>query len=155
MALMFPVGETDEPPVTRAVPAEAVIEPAPEYVVFGVTSTSVPATDDPTSMDVVVEVSETLLVLEVTAAEVERAVFARTVTEVEAETAPESATVVPVETTEMEPAVEVSGAVEFETAADPESEMSPRALIAPVGATDVPPLMVTVPLVAVRVPAPE
>jgi hypothetical protein len=106
-------------------------------------------------MDVVVEVSETLLVLEVTAAEVERAVFARTVTEVEAETAPGSETVVPDETTDTDPEVEVSGAVEFEIAAEPEREMFPSALIAPVGATLVPPLIVTVPFVAVSVPAPE
>jgi hypothetical protein len=64
-------------------------------------------------------------------------------------------TVVPVDTTETDPAVDVSGEVELVTAADPESEMLPRALIAPVGATDVPPLIVTVPLVAVSVPAPE
>jgi hypothetical protein len=64
-------------------------------------------------------------------------------------------TVVPVDTTETDPAVDVSGAVELETAADPESEMLPSALMAPVGATEVPPLIVTVPFVAVNVPAPE
>jgi hypothetical protein len=82
-------------------------------------------------------------------------VFALKVTEVEAEIAPDILTVVPEDVTETEPAVEVRGAVEFETAADPEREMLPKALIAPVGATDVPPLIVTVPLVAFRVPAPE
>jgi hypothetical protein len=106
-------------------------------------------------MDVVVEVSETRLVLEVMAAEVVSSVFARTVTEVEADTAPDSETVVPVEVTDTDPAVEVSGAVELETAADPESEMLPSALMAPVGATEVPPLIVTVPFDAVNVPAPE
>jgi hypothetical protein len=105
-------------------------------------------------MDVVDEVSETLLVLEVIAAEVVSSVFARTVTEVEAETAPESVTVLPVDTTDTEPVVEVSGAVELETAAEPKSEMSPSARIAPVGATEVPPVILTVPLVAVRAPVP-
>ena len=101
------------------------------------------------------EVRETLLVLEVIAAEVESSVLARTVTELEADTAPESATVVPVETTDTDPEVEVSGAVELETAAEPKSEMLPSALMAPVGATEVPPLIVTVPFVAVNAPAPE
>jgi hypothetical protein len=105
-------------------------------------------------MEVVEEVSETLLVEEVIAAEVVNSVFARTVTEVEAETAPDSETVVPVEITDTDPLVEVSGAVELEIAAEPESKMSPCARIAPVGATEVPPLMVTVPEVAVRAPAP-
>jgi hypothetical protein len=124
-------------------------------VVFGLNSISVAATDESTRMDVVEEVRETLLVLEVIAAEVESSVLARTVTELEADTAPESATVVPVETTDTDPEVEVSGAVELETAAEPESEMLPSALMAPVGATEVPPLIVTVPFVAVNVPAPE
>ena len=106
-------------------------------------------------MDVVEDVNETLLVEEVMAAEVVNSVFARTVTEVEADTALDSETVVPVEITDTDPPVEVSGAVELETAAEPVSEMSPLALIAPVGPTEVPPLTVTVPLVAVKVPAPE
>ena len=71
------------------------------------------------------EVSDTRLVDEVIAAEVVNSVFALKVTEVEAEIAPDILTVVPEEVTETEPAVEVRGAVEFETAADPESEMSP------------------------------
>ena len=124
-------------------------------MVFGLNSISVAATDASTRIDVVDEVNVTLLVLEVIAAEVVRSVFARTVTEVEADTAPESETVVPVEATDTDPVVEVSGAVELETAAEPESEMLPSALMAPVGATEVPPLIVTVPFVAVNVPAPE
>ena len=119
------------------------------------TSISVPATDEPTLTEVVVEVIDTRLVDEVIAAEVVNSVFARRVTEVDAEIAPDMLTVVPVDTTETDPAVDVSGAVELETAADPESEMLPEARIAPVGATDVPPLMLIVPLVAVNVPAPE
>jgi hypothetical protein len=122
---------------------------------FGVTSISVPATDEPTLTEVVVEVIDTRLVDEVIAAEVVNSVFARRVTEVDAEIAPDMLTVVPVDTTETDPAVDVSGAVELETAADPDSEMLPEARIAPVGATDVPPLMLIVPLVAVNVPAPE
>lgn len=155
VALIGPVGAIEVPPVMRTVPAEAVREPAPPYVVFGVASISTAATDDPTLMDVVVEVSETRLVLEVIAAEVESSVLARRVTEVEAETAAETVTVVPVETTETDPEVEVSVAVEFETAAEPESEILPNARIAPVGETEVPPLMEIDPLVAVSVPAPE
>lgn len=149
------MGSILDPPVIRTVPSDAVSEPDPKYVVFGVNSISVAATDASTRMDVVDEVSETLLVLEVMAAEVVSSVFARTATEVEAEIAPESETVLPVETTDTEPVVEVSGAVEFETAPEPESEMLPWARIAPVGATDVPPLIVMVPLLAVSVPAPE
>jgi len=137
------------------VPADAVIEPAPSYVVFGVNVISVPATDAPTLTEVVVEVIETLLVDEVIATEVVNAVFARSVTEVDAEIAPDTLTVVPVDSTDTDPAVDVIGAVELETAADPESEILPRARIAPVGATEVPPLIVTVPFVAVNVPAPE
>jgi hypothetical protein len=124
-------------------------------VVLGVTAISVPATEEPTLTEVVVEDIETRLVDEVIAAEVVSSVLARSVTEVDAEIAPDMLTVVPVDTTETDPAVEVSGAVELETAAEPESKMSPCARIAPVGATEVPPLMVTVPLVAVKVPAPE
>jgi hypothetical protein len=122
---------------------------------FGVTSISVPATDEPTLTEVVVEVIDTRLVDEVIAAEVVNSVFARRVTEVDAEIAPDMLTVVPVDTTETDPAVDVSGAEELETAADPDSEMLPEARIAPVGATDVPSLMLIVPLVAVNVPAPE
>jgi hypothetical protein len=72
-----------------------------------------------------------------------------------ADKAAEIVTVEAVEVSAMLPAVEVNDAPELVSAADPERVMSPKALIAPVGAMDVPPLMVTVPLVAVRVPAPE
>lgn len=122
---------------------------------FGATAISVPDTDEPTLTDVVVDVSETRLVDEVIAAEVVSSVLARSVTEVDAEIAPDMLTVVPVDTTETDPAEDVIGAVELEIAADPVSEILPRARSAPVGATEVPPLMVIVPLVAVSVPAPE
>ena len=102
-----------------------------------------------------VDVSETRLVDEVIAADVVSSVLARRVTEVDAEIAPDMFTVVPLEATETDPVVEVSGAVELVMAAEPLSEMFSFALIAPVGPTEVPPLIVTVPLVAVRVPAPE
>jgi hypothetical protein len=102
----------------------------------------------------VVEVIETRLVDEVIAAEVVSSVLARRVTEVDAEIAPDILTVVPEDTTETDPAVDVSGAVELVIAAEPLSEMSPLALIAPVGPTEVPPLIVTVPVVAVSVPDP-
>lgn len=124
-------------------------------MVFGVTSTSVPATEASNRTEVVLEVIETLLVEEVMAAEVVSSVLARSVTEVDAEIAPDMFTVVPVDTTETAPAVDVIGAVELEIAADPESEIFPGARIAPEGATEVPPLMVTVPFVAVKVPPPE
>jgi hypothetical protein len=94
-------------------------------VVFGVTAISVPDTEAPTLTDVVVEVIETRLVDEVIAAEVVSSVLARRVTDVDAEIAPDILTVVPEDTTETDPAVDVSGAVEFETAVDPESEISP------------------------------
>ena len=58
-----------------------------------------------------VEVIETRLVDEVIAAEVVSSVLARSVTDVEAEIAPDILTVVPVDTAETDPAVEVSGAV--------------------------------------------
>ncbi len=92
---------------------------------FGATTISVPATEAPTLTDVVVEVIETRLEDEVIAAEVVNSVVALKVTEVEAEIAPDMLTVVPEEVTETEPAVEVKGAVEFETAADPERVISP------------------------------
>ena len=92
---------------------------------FGATAISVPDTDEPTLTDVVVDVSETRLVDEVIAADVVRSEFARRVTEVDAEIAPDMFTVVPEEVAETAPEVEVSGAVELETAADPESEISP------------------------------
>ena len=65
------------------------------------------------------------------------------------------ATVLPLEVTETSPAVEVRVApVRFVKAPDPESETFPTAWIAPVGATDVPPPMVTVPAELIA-PAPE
>ena len=59
------------------------------------------------------------------------------------------------EVTETEPEVEVKVAPEFVIAPVPESVMLPVALIAPVGSTDDPPAMRTVPAEAVSEPAPE
>jgi hypothetical protein len=153
LATIGPVGLTVVPPEILMVPEDAVSEPAPAYEVFGATTISVPDTDEPTLTEVVVEVIETRLVDEVTAAEVVSSVFALRVTEVDAEIAPDMFTVVPVDTTETDPAVEVRGAVELEIAADPESDMFPFALTAPVGPTEVPPLIVTAPA-EVKVPEP-
>ena len=64
------------------------------------------------------------------------------------------ATVLPLEDTETSPAVEVRVApVRFVNAPDPEIEMLPAAWIAPVGATEDPPPIVTVP-VDVKLPEP-
>jgi hypothetical protein len=106
-------------------------------------------------IELVSEVIDTRLVEDVMAAEVSRAVLARRVTEVEAEMAADMFTVRAVDLTDTAPAVEVIVAPELLTACEPESVISPLARTAPVGATDVPPLMVIVPFVAVNVPAPE
>jgi hypothetical protein len=58
------------------------------------------------------------------------------------------------EVMEIAPAEELIAAVELVIAPEPEIVMLPVALIAPVGATEVPPLIDTVPLVAVSEPAP-
>ena len=124
-------------------------------MVFGATSISLPEIELPRFIELVSEVIDTRLVEDVTAADVSRAVLARRVTEVEAEIAADIFTVRAVDLTDTAPAVEVIVAPELLTAWEPESEMSPLARTAPVGATDVPPLIVTLPFVAVSVPAPE
>jgi hypothetical protein len=63
-------------------------------------------------------------------------------------------TVDAVDVIEILPPVVVKDAPVFVKAAEPESVMSPVALIAPVGAIEVPPLIRTVPAEAVREPAP-
>jgi hypothetical protein len=138
----------------RTVPAEAVSAPAPEYVVAGVTSTNLPDAAAPIATEVVVDVAVTVPAVAVTAAEVLKAVWAVSVTLTGADKAAEIVTVEPVEVRAMLPAVEVRDAPEFESAADPESVMSPVALIAPVGSTVVPPVILTVPDEAVSAPAP-
>jgi hypothetical protein len=105
-------------------------------------------------MEVVFDSAVTVPLVAVTAAEVVRDVCAVRVTFTGAESAADIVTVDAVEVRAMLPAVEVSVAPEFDSAADPESVMSPVALIAPVGSTDVPPVIRTVPEEAVRAPAP-
>jgi hypothetical protein len=65
VALSAPVGATDEPPEIEIVPAEAVSEPAPSYVVFGSIRTTEPLTAEPMLMLEPVEVTETVPELEV------------------------------------------------------------------------------------------
>ena len=73
-----------------------------------------------------------------------------------ADTLRSSVRLAPVDVIDTEPDVELMSAAELVVMfPDPEIKMLPEACRAPVGAMDVPPLMVTVPLVAVRVPAPE
>jgi hypothetical protein len=143
-----------EPPVIRTVPADAVSAPAPEYVVFGVTSTNLPEVAEPKVTDVVVEVAVTVPAVAVTAAVVLSSVCAERVTFTGADNAAEIDTVDPVDVSSMLPAVEVKDAPELERAAEPDSVMSPVALIAPPGAMLVPPVIRTVPDDAVKAPAP-
>lgn len=63
-------------------------------------------------------------------------------------------TVEAVDVIEILPPVVVKEAPVFVKAADPERVMSPVALIGPVGAIEVPPVIRTVPAEAVREPAP-
>jgi hypothetical protein len=73
----------------------------------------------------------------------------------EADIAEVAVKVDPVEVTETEPADEFSVAPVFVIAPEPESEMFPDALMAPVGSTVVPPLIEIAPADAVSVPPPE
>jgi hypothetical protein len=123
-------------------------------VVFGRTSTNLPEVAAPKFTEVVVDCAVTVPPVAVTAAEVLRAVCAVSVTFTGADKAAEIVTVEPVEVRAMLPAVEVSDAPELDRAADPERVMSPVALIAPVGSTDVPPVILTVPDEAVSAPEP-
>jgi hypothetical protein len=61
----------------------------------------------------------------------------------------------PVEVIRMSPPVDVIVAPVLVNAPEPERVMSPEACSAPVGATDVPPLMERLPEVAVNEPGPE
>jgi len=142
------------PPVIEIVPVEAVTAAAPVYVVFGLTSTDVPDVAPPRTIDVVVEVAVTVPVVAVTAADVESSVWAVSETSTGADSAAEIVTVEAVEVIAMLPAVVVSEAPVFVKAADPENVISPEALIGPVGAIEVPPVMRTVPAEAVTEPDP-
>ena len=108
----------------------------------------------PKLIDVVVEVADTVPVVAVTAAEVTSSVCAVRETSTGAERAAEIVTVDAVDVSEMLPAVVVKDAPVFVSAAEPDSVMSPVALIAPPGAMLVPPVIRTVPDDAVKAPAP-
>ena len=118
------------------------------------TSTNLPEVAAPKVTEVVVEVAVTVPAVAVTAAVVLSSVCAVRVTLTGADKAAEIATVEPVEVRAMLPAVEVRDAPELERAAEPESVMSPLALMAPPGAIVVPPVIRTVPDEAVSAPAP-
>ena len=108
----------------------------------------------PKLIDVVVEVTVTVPVVAVTAAEVTSSVCAVRETSTGAERAAEIVTVDAVDVSEMLPVVVVKDAPVFVSAAEPDSVMSPEALIGPVGAIDVPPVIRTVPADAVIEPEP-
>jgi endonuclease V-like protein UPF0215 family len=75
---------------------------------------------------------------------------------VAAETLLSKVTVAPVEVIETDPIDDaMSAPVAVVMFPDPEIKTLPEACKAPVGATDVPPEIIRVPLVAVREPAPE
>jgi hypothetical protein len=106
----------------------------------------------------VVDVALTAPAVAVTGARelVSRAVFASKVTDVEAEIALVKFTVVPVEVIEtLEPVEVMVAPVALVIPAEPEIVIAPDAWMAPVGATDEPPVMESVPAEADREPAPS
>ena len=121
---------------------------------MGLTSTNVPEVAAPRLTDEVVEVAETDPVEAETAALVDKAVLAVSETFTGADSAALIVTLEPVEVIEILPPVVVKEAPVLVKAVDPESVMSPVALMGPVGAIEVPPVMRTVPTEAVRDPAP-
>ena len=121
---------------------------------MGLTSTNVPEVAAPRLTDEVVEVAETDPVEAETAALVDKAVSAVSETFTGADSAELIVTLEPVEVIEILPPVVVKEAPVLVKAADPESVISPVALMGPVGAIEVPPVMRTVPAEAVRDPAP-
>jgi hypothetical protein len=157
VACIAPVGATDEPPVIESVPAEAVREPAPSYVVFGAIVMLVPAIVLPPIVTVlVVDVALTAPAVAVIGARelVSRAVLASIVTDVAAEIALVRFTVRPVEViATLEPEDVIVAPVALVIAADPEMVIAPAAFNAPVGATEVPPEIANV-VPAVTGPAP-
>jgi hypothetical protein len=115
----------------------------------------VPETAPPILRLARVEVIETAPAVALTAAEVVTVELALRVAVVAAETIAEILIVEPLEVTLTLPVVEVKVAVELEIAPEPVKAMFPLALTKPVGAIDVPPVMLTVPRVEVSAPAPE
>jgi hypothetical protein len=108
----------------------------------------------PRLIEVLTEVALTVPVVAVTAAEVTSSVWAVSDTSTGAERADEIVTVEAVEVIAILPAVVVSEAPVFVKAADPDNVISPEALIGPVGAIEVPPVIRTVPADAVIEPEP-
>ena len=154
VASSAPVGSTLVPPLIRTVPAVAVSEPAPTYVVLGATSTLRPVTAPPIFIEVVVDDRVAVPAVAVTFALVARAVLAVMFTFVAASTAAEIVTVDPVDETFTLPLFDVRVAPELVTAPEPEIDKAPLDCKFPVGWTVVPPVMVKVPA-AVRRPEPE
>ena len=109
----------------------------------------------PRLIEEVVEVKVAAPPLAVIAAEVDNAPFALSVTVVAAVTVAETVIEEPVEVRFTFPLLELIAAPEFVIAPDPLIATLPLAWIAAVGATEVPPLIVTVPLLAVSAPPPE
>jgi hypothetical protein len=154
VALIAPPGAMDVPPVIRTVPDEAVRAPAPAYPVSGTISTEVPEVAPPMLKFAASEVTVTAPVPADTAADVVTVELAVSETVVEAEIAAEIFTVDALDVTSTLEASDVRVAPELVIAPVPDKVMVPRARIAPVGATPAPPLIRTVPAVAVRAPAP-
>jgi hypothetical protein len=154
VALIAPPGAMLVPPVIRTVPDEAVRAPAPAYPVSGNISTEVPEVAPPMLKFAASEVTVTAPVPADTAADVVTVELAVSETVVEAEIAAEIFTVDALDVTSTLEASDVRVAPELVIAPVPDKVMVPRARIAPVGATPAPPLILTVPAVAVRAPAP-
>jgi hypothetical protein len=154
VALIAPPGAILVPPVIRTVPDEAVRAPAPAYPVSGNISTEVPEVAPPMFKFAVSEVMVTEPVPADTAADVVTVELAVSETVVEAEIAAEIFTVDALDVTSTLEASDVRVAPELVIAPVPDKVIVPRARIAPVGATPAPPLIRTVPAVAVRAPAP-
>jgi hypothetical protein len=151
---MAPVGLTVEPPVIRTVPDEAVRAPAPAYPVKGNISTDVPEVAPPILKFAASEVIVTAPVPADTAADVVTVELAVSATVLAAEIAADIFTVEDLDVTSTLEASDVRVAPELVIAPVPDKVTVPRARIAPVGATEDPPLMVTVPAEAVNAPEP-
>jgi hypothetical protein len=122
--------------------------------VSGNISTEVPEVAPPILKFAVSEAIVTAPVPADTAADVVTVELAVSATVVAAEIAAEMFTVDDRDVTSTLEASDVRVAPEFVTAPVPDNVTVPRALIAPVGPTAVPPEIRTVPAVAVRAPAP-
>ena len=122
---------------------------------MGTIATDVPETAPPMLRPARLEVTVATPAVAVTAAEVVTVELASRVAVVAAKTIAEMFTVDALEATLTLPVVEVRVAVELVMAPEPEIVRFPAAFTVAPGATVVPPEMLRVPFVAVRVPAPE